>query len=527
MTADPLVLVQILEEERPQEIVAVHRQPRIRSLGDVVPARMMRRMPEGDSKMVVTRFAPSPTGFLHIGGARTALFNQLLARHHGGEYRLRIEDTDKARSTQAAVDAIIDGLEWLGLAPDGDIVFQSQRADRHMEVAQAMLDAGTAFRCYVTSEELAARRETGEQLRAAGDPKADEYLKPFRSPYRDGHSPADASQPFTVRLRAPGSGSIEINDEVKGSVSIAAEEIDDLILLRADGTPTYMLAVVVDDHDMGVTHVVRGDDHFRNTFRQRPIFEANGWDVPVFAHVPLIHGQDGAKLSKRHGALGIEAYRDMGYLPQGLRNYLLRLGWSHGDQEFFSDEEAQKLFTLSGLNASPARIDFDKMGAVNAHWLRQYDPALISDLVISQIERDRPLTAEDRDRITLAAPYLLDRGQTIVDLATACAFLLQGRPVELNKGARKALRGDGLENLSEAKSVLENADEWKAASLKSALEQRAEAKGVGFGKLGAPLRAALTGGLPSPDIGLVMEWFGKPEVLARIEDQIVAATSDN
>lgn len=474
---------------------------------------------------VVTRFAPSPTGFLHIGGARTALFNQLLARHHGGVFRLRIEDTDKARSSQAAVDAIIDGLEWLGLSPDGDIVFQSQQASRHKHVAEAMLAAGTAFKCYVSAEELAERRAEGERLREAKDPRADAFLKPFRSPYRDGGDPPSKDAAFTVRLRAPDTGTITIDDHVKGTVAIDSEEIDDLILLRADGTPTYMLAVVVDDHDMGVSHVVRGDDHFRNTFRQKPIYEANGWALPTYAHVPLIHGPDGAKLSKRHGALGIEAYRDMGYLPSGLRNYLLRLGWSHGDQEYFSDEEAQRLFSLPGLNASPARIDFEKMGAINAHWIRASDPDDLVPMVTAEICKSRSLDREDHERIKRAMPHLLDRGQTIVELAKAFDFLVQRRPVELNKGARKALRGDAIERLVEIKAVLQSAENWTAEKLKELIEENAEQSGVGFGKVGAPLRAAMTGGLPSPDIGLVLEWLGKDEVLARIDEQIVAATA--
>ena len=474
----------------------------------------------------VTRFAPSPTGFLHIGGARTALFNYLLARHLGGEFRLRIEDTDKARSTQEAVDAIIEGLDWLGLKADGEIVMQSAREARHRAVAEEMLAAGTAFRCYVTQEELAERRERGEKLRAEKDPKADELLAPFRSPWREGGTPPEPDAPYTVRLRAPDDGQITVSDHVKGSVSIAASEIDDLILLRADGSPTYMLAVVVDDHDMGVTHVVRGDDHFRNTFRQLPIYWAMGWDNPEFAHVPLIHGPDGAKLSKRHGALGVEAYRDMGYLPEGLRNYLLRLGWSHGDQEVFTDEEAVRFFTLDGLNASPARLDFDKMGAMNAASLRTADPDRIAGLVIAELERKLALDDTDRARIRSAIGDLLDRGQTIVELAEACDFLVQKRPLELSKGARKVLKGEGVsDRLRSVHEALGSEDNWKSDALKARLEELAEEMGLGFGMVGGPVRAALTGGKPSPDIGLVMEWFGREEVLERLMDQIEAATA--
>ncbi|MBU4568039.1 MAG: glutamate--tRNA ligase, partial [Alphaproteobacteria bacterium] len=335
---------------------------------------------------VVTRFAPSPTGMLHIGGARTALFNYLFAKRYAGRFLLRIEDTDHERSTPEATAAILDAMSWLGLEPDESPVMQSAQVDRHAEVARAMVARGTAFRCYVSAEDLQARRDLGEAKRLAaredGLSEADraalledagKLLAPFRSPWRNGGEPPAPDAPFVVRLRAPDGGDQIVEDGVQGIVKVHASEIDDLVLLRTDGTPTYMLAVVVDDHDMGVTHVIRGDDHLRNTFRQIPIYRAMDWDVPEFAHLPMIHGNDGAKLSKRHGALSTTVYRDLGYLPEGLKAYLLRLGWSHGDQEIFTEDEATKLFDLGGINKAPARLDLEKLGTVNAHFIRAAD----------------------------------------------------------------------------------------------------------------------------------------------------------
>ncbi|MEL6258019.1 MAG: glutamate--tRNA ligase, partial [Pseudomonadota bacterium] len=333
---------------------------------------------------VVTRFAPSPTGMLHIGGARTALFNLLFAQRFGGVYRLRIEDTDRARSTDAAIEAIHDGLTWLGLGSQGDVVLQSRNADQHVACAHDMLARGTAFKCYETPEALQARRDDGEakrqaakadglsdQERASLRAEADALLAPFRSPWRDGGAPPSPDAPFTVRLRAPDTGDLVLEDAVQGRITLQSWEIDDLILLRADGTPTYMLAVVVDDHDMGVTHVIRGDDHLRNAFRQVPIYEGLGWTPPTFAHVALIHGADGAKLSKRHGATSVSEYRDQGYLPEAVTNYLARLGWSHGDMELFTLDEAAQVFDLSGVTKSPARLDLEKLNSVNAHYLKR------------------------------------------------------------------------------------------------------------------------------------------------------------
>lgn len=480
---------------------------------------------------VVTRFAPSPTGFLHIGGARTALFNYLFARRHGGKFLLRIEDTDRERSTDAAVDAILDGMDWLGLHADEPPIFQFARADRHRACAEAMVENGTAFRCYVTQEELSARRDQGEALRArlksdenlsdadrtALTAEAASLLAAFRSPWRDGGTPPSSDAPYTIRLRAPDGDTITVKDRVQGEVSIDAGEIDDLILLRTDGTPTYMLAVVVDDHDMGITHVIRGDDHFRNTFRQIPIYLANGWTLPEFAHVPMIHGQDGAKLSKRHGALGIEAYRDMGYLPEGLCNYLLRLGWSHGDQELFSMDEAAAAFSLEGLNKAPARLDLDKLGAINAHHIRSADDARLLELVLAH--RGNPeLAPETIEQMRAAMPHLKERGQTIPEVSAAFDFLLADRPVTISDSARKQLVPEALDRLRRVSDLCSRIQPWRAENIADELKTLAGELGLGFGKIGGPLRAALTGGLPAPDLGLVMEWLGRDETLARLND---------
>lgn len=482
---------------------------------------------------VVTRFAPSPTGMLHIGGARTALFNYLFARRHGGRFLLRIEDTDRERSTPEATAAILDAMDWLGLKPDEAPVMQSERVARHAEVAQEMIARGTAFRCYVTAEELQARRDLGEQKRAEAKDEslpeakraelkaeADSLLAPFRSPWRDGGSPADPTAPFTVRLRAPDSGPRTLRDGVQGDITIDASEIDDLIMLRADGTPTYMLAVVVDDHDMNVTHVIRGDDHLRNTFRQVPIYEAMGWDVPEFAHVPMIHGQDGAKLSKRHGALSTTVYRDMGYLPEAMKAYLLRLGWSHGDQEIFTEDEAVSVFDVSGINKAPARLDLEKLGTVNAHFIRAADDDRLMELLLPFLQTDGPLPEADLSRIRRALPDMKERGATLPELADAFAFLRVKRPLPLSKNAVKALSDEGKMRLSGLRDALQPMSHWSAASISETIKSYCGATGLSMGQIGPPLRAALTGGLPAPDLAPVMEWLGREETLARIEDQL-------
>lgn len=484
---------------------------------------------------IVTRFAPSPTGMLHIGGARTALFNALLARHHKGKFLLRIEDTDKARSTEEATQAILDGLSWLGLDADEAPTFQSENADRHVECALQMVANGTAFRCYVTQEELQERRESGEAKRREAkalddtDPakatlraEADALLAPFRSPWRDGAAPENADAPHTIRLRAPDTGTISVNDRVQGEVALPVAEIDDLILLRADGTPTYMLAVVVDDHDMGVTHVLRGDDHFRNTFRQVPIYQAMGWDIPEFAHVPMIHGDDGAKLSKRHGALSTLAYRDMGYLPEALNAYLLRLGWSHGDQEIFTFEEAASVFTLAGLNKAPSRLDLAKLNDVNAHFIRRADPARLLALLKPEIAKLTTLTGDLEKRIEMALPTVRERGATLPELAEAFRFLWDANADNLTKNARKALRGDNLTRLTHLRQVLDPVENWSIEAVQDVLQSYCTAHKLGMGQVGPPLRAALTGGLPAPDLAPVVSWLGREEVLLRIDNQLAA-----
>ncbi|MFN7055511.1 glutamate--tRNA ligase [Hyphomonas sp.] len=482
---------------------------------------------------VVTRFAPSPTGMLHIGGARTALFNYLFARRHGGKFLLRIEDTDRERSTPEATAAILDAMEWLGLTADEPPVMQSAQAERHAAVAHEMIRRGTAFRCYVTAEELQARRDLGEQKRAAARQEglsdaerealraeADALLAPFRSPWRSGGEPPAPDAPFTVRLRAPEAGSRTLEDGVQGTITIDASEIDDLVMLRADGTPTYMLAVVVDDHDMGVTHVIRGDDHLRNTFRQVPIYEAMGWDVPQFAHVPMIHGQDGAKLSKRHGALSTTAYRDMGYLPEAMKAYLLRLGWSQGDQEIFTEAEAIAAFDISGINKAPARLDLDKLAAVNAHFIRAADEDRLFGLLVPFLEASGALTPEDTTRIRNALPTLKERGSTLIELAAAFEFLRVRRPLPLGKGAVKALSDEGKARLAAIRREFDTLQDWSAAGISAAIAAYCAATGQSMGQIGPALRAALTGGLPAPDLAPVMEWLGREETLARIGDQL-------
>lgn len=459
------------------------------------------------TKKVITRFAPSPTGFLHIGGARTALFNYYFAKHMGGEFHLRIEDTDKARSTPEATQAIIDGMAWLGLKHDGEIVYQSRNADDHISAAQALLESGAAYRCYASSEEL-------EVLRAEQTDGA------FRSPYRN--TSEQLEKPYTVRFKVP-SGETRIHDHVQGDITWQNKEFDDLVLLRADGTPTYMLAVVVDDHNMGVTHVVRGDDHLINAGRQTQIYQALGWDVPDWAHVPLIHGPDGKKLSKRHGALGVEAYRDMGYLPGGLRNYLLKLGWSHGDEELFFDEDAIDVFTLDGINSSPARLDFDKMGYINAqHILRENNEKLLTQAIpFLETKNGGPLSDIKSTRVKTAIDSLKVRSQTFEDFANQANYLLLERPLVFSDKTAKIFLKTGVLNHLKALTFELNILEdtlWTADAVQTILSNYAASQEIGFGKIGQPVRAALTAGEPSPDLALVLAFLGKDETLRRIED---------
>ncbi|HRX74283.1 MAG TPA: glutamate--tRNA ligase [Hyphomonas sp.] len=487
---------------------------------------------------VVTRFAPSPTGMLHIGGARTALFNYLFAKHHNGKFLLRIEDTDRERSTPEATAAILEGMDWLGLKADEPPLMQFERAARHAEVAYEMIERGTAFRCYATQEELQARRDLGEEKRQAAKAEgisdetkaallaeAHELLAPYRSPWRDGAPPPAPDASFTVRLRAPDGGERVLEDGVQGTIRIQASELDDLILLRADGTPTYMLAVVVDDHDMDVTHIIRGDDHLRNAFRQIPIYEAMGWTVPLMAHVPMIHGQDGAKLSKRHGALSTLAYREMGYLPEAMRAYLLRIGWSHGDQEIFTDEEAIAAFDISGINRAPGRLDLDKLGQVNSHFMRLADDDRLFGLLKPYWEAEGAIIGDAEPRLRAALPHMKDRGNTLPELAQSFAFLLAKRPLAMNKNARKALSGEGLDRLRGLRDELLRTPQWTAEQISATITSYCTAQDLSMGQIGQPLRAALTGGLPAPDIAPVLEWLGRDEALGRIDDQLAPETA--
>jgi glutamyl-tRNA synthetase len=460
-----------------------------------------------DSRPIVTRFAPSPTGFLHIGGARTALFNWLYAKHHGGKFLLRIEDTDKARSTREAIDAILDGMRWLGLDWDGHEYYQSQFWARHAEIAHRMLERGQAYRCYMTQEELAAQREAAQRER-----------RPFRidSPWRDVTEP-DGDKPFVIRLKAPREGETVIDDQVQGRVTVQNAEIDDFVLLRSDGTPTYMLAVVVDDHDMGVTHVIRGDDHLNNAVRQLAIVRAMGWPEPTYAHVPLIHGPDGAKLSKRHGALGVDAYRDeLGMLPEAVFNYLLRLGWGHGDAEIISRDQAIEWFGLDHVGKSPSRFDFKKLENLNGHYIREADDERLADLVASRLD----LSPDQTVLLTKAMPELKTRANTLVQLADSASFLFAQRPLGMDDAAAALLNAESRSLLGAAHRQLAALADWDGASVEAAIREVAEASGVKLGKLAQPLRAALTGRTTSPGIFDVLALLGRDESLARIADQM-------
>ncbi len=458
---------------------------------------------------VVTRFAPSPTGYLHIGGARTALFNWLFARHHGGKYLLRIEDTDKARSTQPAIDAILDGLGWLGISGDGDPYFQSQFEKRHAEVAHQLIERGAAYRCYLTPEELTARRE-----------KAQAERRPFRieSEWRDcTPGPEQESKPHVVRIKTPNEGETAIDDLVQGHVKVANAEIDDFVLLRSDGTPTYMLAVVVDDHDMGITHIIRGDDHLNNAFRQLCIIRAMGWPEPAYAHIPLIHGADGAKLSKRHGALGVDSYRDeMGILPEALSNYLLRLGWGHGDAEIISQAQAIEWFDIDHVGKSPSRFDFKKLENLNGHYIREADDARLAALIAPRLGIGEAGVA----LLLRAMPELKARAHDLNQLAAGARFLFAERPLSMDDKAVALLTEEARGHLAATHATLCAVANWDHDTLDAAVRKVAEAKEVKLGKLAQPLRAALTGQTTSPGIFDVLALLGKTESLARIEDQM-------
>ena len=467
---------------------------------------------------VITRFAPSPTGFLHIGGARTALFNWLYARHTGGKFLLRIEDTDRERSTEPAIAAILDGLAWLGLNWDGDPLFQFARAARHREVAQQLLADGKAYYCYASPQELSEMREAA---RREGRSK----LYDGRWRERDPKQAPPGVKPV-IRLKAPLTGETVIEDRVQGRVVWQNADLDDMIILRSDGTPVYNHAVVVDDHDMGISHVIRGVDHLTNAARQVQLYRAMAWEVPVMAHIPLIHGADGAKLSKRHGALGVEAYRELGYLPEGLRNYLCRLGWSHGDDEIFSTEQAIAWFDIADVNKAPARLDMAKLADVNSHYIRQAsEQALIErlkDLFAHSPEGVLPkarFEAVGWDRLAAALPGLKPRAKTLLDLIDGAAWLIAERPLPLDDKAKKLLEGDARPLLTRLKAELSQVPDWQPAALETAVKAFAAAAGQKLGQVAQPLRAALTGRAVSPPVFDVMAVLGRAETLARIQDQ--------
>ena len=466
-------------------------------------------------KKVVTRFAPSPTGFLHIGGARTALFNWLFTRHHGGEFRIRVEDTDRKRSTPEAVEAIFDGLNWLGLNADNDVVFQYENRERHAEVAHQLLKEGKAYKCYCSKEELAEMREKA---------KAEGRSLGYDGRWRE-RNPSEAPEGIdpVIRFKAPKDGEIVIKDHVQGDVTTQNEQLDDMILLRADGTPTYMLSVVVDDYDMGVTHVIRGDDHLTNAARQAQLINAIGWPLPEYAHIPLIHGADGAKLSKRHGALGVDAYRDMGYLPDALKNYLLRLGWAHGDEEVISETQAIEWFDLDGVGRSPSRFDFTKLENLNGIYMRETasDGSLaIGCLPFLEVKLDKSLSEQEIGVLKNAIGELKNREKNLIDLADSAKFLFVKRPLDVIPKAAKALNDDSKVILKKIHDDLNTLESWNRDALQTAIEEFVEREEVGFGKVAQPLRAALTGSNVSPGISEVLDWLGKDESLFRIKDQI-------
>ncbi|TQV79134.1 glutamate--tRNA ligase [Denitrobaculum tricleocarpae] len=468
-------------------------------------------MPETASR-VVTRFAPSPTGFLHIGGARTALFNWLFAKHHGGSYRLRIEDTDRKRSTDEAIEAILDGLDWLGLDWDGDVFYQSKGAERHAALARELLAQGKAYHCYCSPEELDAMRQAA---RAEGRPVR--YDGRWRD--RDPSEAPDGIDPV-VRIKMPQEGSTVINDLVQGEVTVGNDQLDDMVLLRADGTPTYMLSVVVDDHDMGVTHVIRGDDHLTNAFRQYQLYRAFGWDVPAFAHIPLIHGPDGAKLSKRHGALGVEAYRDMGYLPEALCNYLLRLGWGHGDDEIISIAQAIEWFDLDGVGKSASRFDFAKLENLNGVYLREAEGARLTRLVCERMASEDGQTPDESavERLGLGIDGLKLRAKTLNELVESARVYTNQRPLTFNPKAQKILSEEAVARLAAVKPALEALESWDESTIEAAVRDFAESAELKLGNVAQPLRASITGSNVSPGIFEVMSILGKEECLARISD---------
>ncbi|MBU1378012.1 MAG: glutamate--tRNA ligase [Alphaproteobacteria bacterium] len=463
------------------------------------------------SRPVRTRIAPSPTGMMHIGTARTALFNWLYARHTGGQFLVRIEDTDRERSTEANVGVIFEGLDWLGMTSDEPPVFQFARADRHREAVAELVELGQAYRDYMTAEELEAERELA---RAEG--------RVVRSPWRDADPATWPDRPYAVRLKSPLDGETIVADAVKGDVTFQNAGLDDLILLRSDGNPTYNLAVVVDDHDMAITHVIRGDDHLNNAARQTIIYKALNWEVPVWAHLPLIHGPDGAKLSKRHGAQAVSEFDAMGYLPESLRNYLAKLGWGHGDDEIFSDAQAMDWFDIKDVVSAPARLDWAKLNHLNNHYIRQADPARLAALVV-KILASRGVTLRQGDETLIARtiPFVRDGAKTTLELADAVAFVLKTRPLELAEKTRTQLAEDEMRGrFTRLRAALANVSDWAVPALEEALRNFAEAEGVGLGKFGPQLRGVLSGGAPAPDLAGAMTALGRDESLGRIDDAL-------
>lgn len=459
---------------------------------------------------VVTRFAPSPTGYLHIGGARTALFNWLFARGRGGKFLLRVEDTDRERSTPEATKAILTGMEWLGLDHDGDVVSQFDGADRHADIAHQLLSEGKAYKCFSTQEEIQTFREAA---------RSEGRSTLFRSPWRDADPATHPDAPFVVRIKAPQTGATVIKDQVQGDVTIKNEQLDDMVLLRSDGTPVYMLAVVVDDHDMGVTHVIRGDDHLNNAARQMMIYEAMGWDVPVWAHIPLIHGPDGKKLSKRHGALGVDEYQKMGYPAAAMRNYLARLGWSHGDDEFFTDDQAKNWFDLSGIGKSPARFDFKKLENLSGQHIAASDDAdLMQELQkFLNVTKQEELSPAKADLLEKALYCVKDRAKTFPELLQKAHFALTDRPIEVEDKAAKNLDDVSRGILNELTPHLQNAS-WSRDALETVATEFAESKEMKFGKLAGPLRAAIAGKAATPSVFDMMLVLGRDETLARLTE---------
>ncbi|MDF2965507.1 MAG: glutamate--tRNA ligase [Rickettsiaceae bacterium] len=457
---------------------------------------------------VITRFAPSPTGYLHVGGARTALFNYLFARHHKGKFLLRIEDTDRARSTESAIDAIFNGLKWLNIDWDEDVVFQFSRAARHAEVAYELVENGKAYFCFTQQDEVNRQREEAIQ-------KGEHFL--FNSPWRD-KAPEDHPNNIkpVVRLKAPRTGQTIVNDLLQGQVVVENSHLDDMVLLRSDGTPTYMLSVVVDDHDMNITHIIRGDDHLNNASRQMLIYQAMNWDIPHFVHIPLIHGQDGAKLSKRHGALGVDAYRDMGYLPEAINNYLLRLGWSHGNDEIISRDQAIEWFNLESLGKSPARLDFDKMNNLNAHYLKEADNVRLVDLILRELNNDYEIDEQSKGFIMKGMDGLKIRAKTVNELALQARIYIKNNPIMPDGEATEILNNLDKSLLKEVISLLGNIEYFTQENVQSGLKALAEQKSMKIGELMKPLRVLMTGQTQSPSVFEIMAILGKEITTERL-----------